>query len=110
MTQPSLASPRPGGRPRDESRDHAIRSATLDLLAELGYDGVTMDRVAARAGKATIYRRWPSKLAMVIDSINAFAEERMPTPDTGSLRLDIIEFLTSFHEAIRGAAGGSSPN
>ncbi len=107
MTQSSLASPRPGGRPRDESRDHAIRSATLDLLAELGYDGVTMDRVAARAraGKATIYRRWPSKLAMVMDAINAFAEERMPTPDTGSLRLDIVEFLTSFHEAIRGGRG-----
>ncbi|MCK9893841.1 TetR/AcrR family transcriptional regulator [Frankia sp. AgB32] len=107
MSQSSLTSPRTGGRPRDESRDLAIRAATLDLLAELGYDGVTMDRVAARArsGKATIYRRWPSKLAMVLDSIDAFAQERMPTPNTGSLRLDLLEFLVSFHEAIRSDRG-----
>ncbi len=107
MSQSSLAPPRTGGRPRDESRDLAIRAATLDLLAELGYDGVTMDRVAARArtGKATIYRRWPSKLAMVLDSIDAFAQERMPTPNTGSLRLDLLEFLVSFHEVIRSDRG-----
>ncbi|CAO5242660.1 TetR/AcrR family transcriptional regulator [Frankia sp. AgKG'84/4] len=107
MSQSSLAPPRTGGRPRDESRDLAIRAATLDLLAELGYDGVTMDRVAARArtGKATIYRRWPSKLAMVLDSIDAFAQERMPTPNTGSFRLDLLEFLVSFHEAIRSDRG-----
>jgi AcrR family transcriptional regulator len=107
VPQSSLASPRAGGRPRDESRDHAIRAATLDLLAELGYDGVTMDRVAARArtGKATIYRRWPSKLAMVLDAINAFARERMPTPNIGSLRLDLLEFFASFHQAIQGDRG-----
>ncbi|SNQ47329.1 putative TetR-family transcriptional regulator [Frankia canadensis] len=107
MPQSSLASPRPGGRPRDESRDDVIRAATLDLLAEFGYDGVTMDRVASRAGtgKATIYRRWPSKLAMVLDAINDFAQERMPTPDTGSLRLDLLEFFTFFHEAVRGGRG-----
>lgn len=107
MPQSSLTSPRPGGRPRDESRDDAIRAATLDLVAELGYDGVTMDRVASRArtGKATIYRRWPSKLAMVLDAVQTFARERMPTPDTGSLRQDLLEFFTSFHEAVRGGRG-----
>ncbi|WP_462203171.1 TetR/AcrR family transcriptional regulator [Frankia sp. CcWB3] len=107
MTPSSLASSHPGGRPRDESRDQAIRTATLDLLAEVGYDGVTMDRVAtrARAGKATIYRRWPSKLALVMDAVNAFTEQRMPVPDNGSLRLDILEFLTSFHDTIRGDRG-----
>lgn len=107
MSQSSLASPRSGGRPRDESRDHAIRTATLDLLAEVGYDGVTMDRVAARArtGKATIYRRWPSKIAMVLDSIEAFAQERMPTPNTGDLRGDLLTYFESFYAAIRGDRG-----
>ncbi len=107
MTQPVLATPRPGGRPRDTSRDRAIRRATLQLLAEVGYDGVTMDRVAtrARAGKATIYRRWPSKVALVMDAITSFTEQTMQIPDTGTVRTDMVEFLTSFHETVGGDKG-----
>jgi AcrR family transcriptional regulator len=107
VTQPALASSRPGGRPRDSSRDRAIRRATLQLLAEVGYDGVTMDRVAtrARAGKATIYRRWPSKLALVMDAITSFTEQTMRVPDTGALRTDMLEFLVAFYETIGGDQG-----
>jgi AcrR family transcriptional regulator len=102
-----LITPRPGGRPRDISRDRAIRRATLQLLAEVGFDGVTMDRVAtrARAGKATIYRRWPSKVALVMDAITTFTEQTMQIPDTGSIRSDMVEFLISFHETIGGDQG-----
>lgn len=107
MTQPALASSRPGGRPRDESRDGAIRRATLQLLAEFGYDGVTMDRVAtrAKAGKATIYRRWSSKLELVMDAITTFTERTVHVPDTGSLRSDLIAFLVSFHDLTVGEQG-----
>ncbi|ABW15252.1 TetR/AcrR family transcriptional regulator [Frankia sp. Mgl5] len=107
MTRPTLASPRPGGRPRDESRDGAIRQATLELLAEHGYDGVTMDRVAtrAKAGKATIYRRWPSKVALVMDSITQFTEQTLQIPDSGSLRTEMILFLTAFHELVGSEQG-----
>lgn len=107
MTGPALASPRSGGRPRDSSRDRAIRRATLQLLAEVGYDGVTMDRVAtrARAGKATIYRRWPSKVALVMDAITSFTEQTMQVPDTGAVRTDVLEYLVSFHETIGGDQG-----
>jgi AcrR family transcriptional regulator len=107
VTQPVLATPRSGGRPRDTTRDWAIRRATLQLLAEVGFDGVTMDRVAtrARAGKATIYRRWPSKVALVMDAITGFTEQTMQIPDTGTVRMDMVEFLMSFHETIGGDQG-----
>ncbi len=101
VVRPTLDA-RPGGRPRDESRDGAIRRATLQLLAEVGYDGVTMDRVAtrAKAGKATIYRRWPSKVALVMDAITTMAEQSVPVPDTGSFRTDMLAFLSSYRDAI----------
>ncbi|GAE25541.1 transcriptional regulator [Halalkalibacter wakoensis JCM 9140] len=61
------------GRPLDLSRNEVILKATLDLLAECGYDALTIDAVAGRAkvGKATIYRRWSSKTELVIEA-NAF--------------------------------------
>ncbi|WP_239380250.1 TetR/AcrR family transcriptional regulator [Frankia sp. CIT1] len=100
--RPTLDSSRSGGRPRDDSRDGAIRRATLQLLAEVGYDGVTMDRVAtrAKAGKATIYRRWPSKVALVMDAITTITEQSVPIPDTGSFRMDMLAFISSFRDAI----------
>ncbi|MBO0714714.1 MAG: TetR/AcrR family transcriptional regulator [Acidimicrobiales bacterium] len=100
MTQ-SLAtssSPRPvehrRGRPVDEARHGAIRLATQELLAEVGYDRLTVDAVAARAhaSKATIYRRWPSKAELVIDVVGSLA----PMPDLadrGSLEADIRAVL-----------------
>ncbi|WP_375384016.1 TetR/AcrR family transcriptional regulator [uncultured Microbacterium sp.] len=59
------------GRPRDEGARTAILSATASLLAERGYDGVTMDGIAARAGvgKQTVYRWWPTKVAVIGEAI-----------------------------------------
>ncbi|MFZ1294493.1 MAG: helix-turn-helix domain-containing protein, partial [Pseudomonadales bacterium] len=56
------------GRPRSGASEQAILSATLELLAELGFRAVTVDAIAARAGasKSTIYRRWPTKEYLVI--------------------------------------------
>lgn len=107
MAQPTLANTRPGGRPRDDSRDSAIRQATFQLLAEVGYDGVTMDRVASRArtGKATIYRRWPSKVALVMETITAVAEQTTPIPDTGAFRTDMIALLRAFRDSVRDDRG-----
>jgi AcrR family transcriptional regulator len=80
----------PGGRTLDSTRDAALRQATIELLAEIGYDRLTIAAVAARAraGKATVYRRWATKVEMVIDAVThdtgpAFA------PDTGSLQGDL---------------------
>jgi AcrR family transcriptional regulator len=82
---------RTGGRTLDASRDGDIRAAVLELLAEQGYDRLTIEAVAARAraGKATIYRRWPSKADLVVDAINDLKPTQFELPDTGSLADDI---------------------
>ncbi|WP_336633490.1 MULTISPECIES: TetR/AcrR family transcriptional regulator [unclassified Microbacterium] len=81
------------GRKRDHSRDPEILAAALDILAEKGYERMTVDMVAtrARAGKATLYRRWPSKAELVIDAV-ACMKSTHPAdlPDTGSLRGDLV--------------------
>lgn len=78
-------------RPRVEGdREQEILDATLEVLAEAGYDRLTMDAVAARAkaSKATLYRRWSKKVALVIEALH---RTKGPTeaPDTGSLRGDL---------------------
>ncbi|OJH35938.1 TetR/AcrR family transcriptional regulator [Cystobacter ferrugineus] len=83
------------GRKRDHSRDAKILDATLDVLAEVGAAGLTMDLVAARAGagKATIYRRWTSKTELVIDAVAHMKRNQVDLkhlPDTGTLRGDLL--------------------
>lgn len=77
----------------DRSLDGAILAATLEGLAERGYDQMSMDDVATRArvGKAAIYRRWPSKAAVVADAIAHWRRGlgSVQPPNTGSLRGDI---------------------
>jgi AcrR family transcriptional regulator len=78
------------GRRRDASRDDALRQATIDLLVEHGYDRLTIDAVAARAraGKATVYRRWASKADLVVDAVTR-GYPGVDIPDTGSVRGDL---------------------
>lgn len=82
------------GRPLDRSRDTAILAAAMEILAEIGYDRLTMDLVAARAraGKAALYRRWPSKAELVVNAL-ARHSPCMPEPDTGTLRGDLEAIL-----------------
>lgn len=71
-------------------------STVLRLLPAVGYARLTMDDVAARAGvgKASLYRRWPTKDALVFEAIkHRFQEGGPPPPDTGSLRLDMLTYL-----------------
>src|SRR3954451_21790766 len=79
-----LPSPRRGGRPRDPSRDEAIRAALLRLLGEVGYGGLPMDALAQAAGvgKATIYRRWRTKQDLIVDSISDLGSLLTAPPDT----------------------------
>lgn len=97
----------PRGRPRDASRDEALRAAALTVLADVGYRALTMDAVAAtaKAGKATIYRRWDSKLDLVIDSCNQLVSRSIPAPNTGTLPGDLHEFLLAFATFLSGPAG-----
>jgi len=96
MTQ--LDEPARLGRKRDHTRDPEILDAALDVLAETGYDGMTVDMVAARAkaGKATLYRRWPSKAELVIDAVACMKQNDLDAaslPDTGTLRGDLLAMI-----------------
>jgi AcrR family transcriptional regulator len=81
-------------RPRVEGgREEEILDATVALVAELGYDRLTMDAVAAaaKASKATLYRRWTTKAELVVDAISRAKGCPMPEDvDTGSLRGDLV--------------------
>jgi AcrR family transcriptional regulator len=83
------------GRARDPEVDEAILSAAMDLLAEIGYARLTMDQIAARArvGKASVYLRWPNKVALVAEAIQQSAAVIPDVPDTGSLPEDVRAFL-----------------
>ncbi|OLO39372.1 hypothetical protein BTR23_10050 [Alkalihalophilus pseudofirmus] len=87
------------GRPLDLSRSKVILTATLELLADNGYDALTIDAVAAKAkvGKATIYRRWASKIELVLDaatSISPFEKlEEKLNKDQG-LRGQLVDMLS----------------
>jgi len=83
------------GRPRSEASRQAILSAALQLLAEVGYAGVTIEGIAARAGvgKQTIYRWWRSKADILLDAGAAKAEMYVPVTDQGSYRADLRAFL-----------------
>lgn len=98
MTQTDLTEPTKLGRRRDPSRDAEILDATLDVLAETGYDGMTIDMVAARAkaGKATLYRRWTSKPELVLDAVACMKSNGIDLenlPDTGTLRGDLVAMI-----------------
>src|SRR5687768_11136781 len=71
-TQQDVVTARAGGRPRSIRADEAIIEATLDLMSEgVTVDAISIESVAARAGvgKATIYRRWPNKQALLADAV-----------------------------------------
>jgi AcrR family transcriptional regulator len=99
------------GRPRDPAVDESILSSTLLLLGEVGYAQLTMEQVAARArvGKASLYLRWPSKVALVADAVQRLSPDLVPAiPDTGSLPGDMNEFLRQLVRP-RNAAAAALP-
>ncbi len=79
-----------GGRRLDLAKNYALRRAALDLVAESGYDRLTVEAVAQRVGasKATIYRRWSGKAELVVDALSR-EKFRLVPPDTGTLRGDL---------------------
>jgi len=80
------------GRPRNVATEKAILGASYDLLLEHGFGNVTVEKIAERAkvSKATIYKWWPNKAAVVMDGFLSAAMSRLPVPDTGSVMDDIV--------------------
>jgi AcrR family transcriptional regulator len=87
------------GRPIDRSADAEILRSTLELLAERGYERLTLDEVAARTGRAktTVYRRWPTKEDLVLAAVRSAGRppEIDELPDLGSLRADLLAVVDS---------------
>ncbi|MFI9817527.1 TetR/AcrR family transcriptional regulator [Saccharothrix variisporea] len=88
------------GRPRSTEIDRALTAATLDLLAEVGYDALTLDAVASRAGvsRPALYRRWPTKLHLVAHA--ALAGVPMSDPDTGDAREDLLALANALVDGL----------
>jgi AcrR family transcriptional regulator len=92
MTDAEIEEARRPGRPRSAEVDQAIVAATVALFIELGYDGFSVEGVAARAGvsKATIYRRYPGKVELLLEAAAEIGRSvKGPIPDTGTLRGDL---------------------
>jgi AcrR family transcriptional regulator len=94
--------PRRKGRPRDASADERILTAAAELILQRGYDNMTVDEVAAKAGKATVYRRWAGKEDLAFAALKQLYSTELPVPDTGSIREDLrqaytqgLEFVTT---------------
>lgn len=85
------------GRPRSAEAHEAILQSTLTLLAELGYERLSIEAIAAHAGvgKRTIYRRWDSKEALVVEALAQI--KRIPNiPDSGDVQQDILRWVEVF--------------
>ena len=93
------------GRPRDPEADEAILRAAQETLTERGLQRFTVDDVARRAGvgKATLYRRWPSRAALVVATIERLVDRR-PVTVTGDPRADLASYLRTLAERMRDPA------
>ncbi|GAA0966005.1 TetR/AcrR family transcriptional regulator [Frigoribacterium faeni] len=92
------------GRVRSEAARLAILDATRDELAERGYDKLSLDRIAAAAGvgKATIYRWYPHKGALVAEGmLSEHLLPRVPVADTGDVRADVHDWLRASLASLR---------
>lgn len=107
MTDEPNDAPRRGrGRPRREGADAQILGMTLEVLEEKGYADLTVDEVAERTkvAKTTIYRRWPSKGALVAAAMATRVTPFVP-PDTGTLEGDLLAVATRAHMILSGELG-----
>ncbi len=96
------------GRPRSADRTPAILAAVIELIDEDGYDRLTIQEVADRAGVglATIYRRWPTKQDLVVEALRA---KSVDLPDTGDTRADLLTIFTLMAKAFEGSGAQLVP-
>src|SRR6201996_6794180 len=99
--------PQSRGRPRSEESEEAILAATIQLLSEKPLRDISMEEIARNAGvgKATIYKWWPSKAYVALDAFLRKANRMLPTPDTGSVRSDILEQIRALMVFYQSPAG-----
>jgi AcrR family transcriptional regulator len=95
------------GRPRSEDARKAILRSTLKLLQETGFPDLSIEAIAADAdvGKATVYRWWPNKAALVADAFSSSADRELRFPNTGSVRSDMSGQMKHLVRILRGRRG-----
>lgn len=98
---------RPPGRPRSEQARQAILRSTLKLLGENGFSDLTIEDVAERAsvGKATVYRWWPDKGALIADAFASSTTHTLHFPDTGSIDTDMSRQMRQLVKVFRSPRG-----
>jgi AcrR family transcriptional regulator len=98
---------RPPGRPRSEPARLAILRSTLQLLGENGFSDLTIEAVAAHAGvgKATVYRWWPNKAALIADAFASSTSRKLHFPDTGSVYTDMSQQMRQVVKIFRSRRG-----
>jgi AcrR family transcriptional regulator len=121
VQEPRTSAKRPPGRPRSEQARRAILRSTLRLLQHTGFSDLTIEAIAtdAEVSKATVYRWWPNKGALVVDAFASSAESKLRFPDTGSVQRDVslqMQQVVSIFRSPRGrivaallGAGQSDP-
>jgi AcrR family transcriptional regulator len=119
VTEPSVPNSTPGGpgrrggarigagRPRRPGVEEAVFDATLVLLSSRDYGEISMEALAERAGvsRTTIYRRWPSKVAVVAAAVSSLYLDRVEVEDTGSLSEDLVALLTETYRVMADGDG-----
>jgi len=105
--KPDSGAKRPPGRPRSKQAHSAILNSTLRLLQRTGFSELSIEAIAADAsvGKATVYRWWPSKGALVADAFGSSAARELRYPDTGSVREDMRQQMKHWVKILRGRRG-----
>ncbi|MGC2171129.1 MAG: TetR/AcrR family transcriptional regulator [Candidatus Sulfotelmatobacter sp.] len=95
------------GRPRSEQARVAILRSTLKLLGRNGFPDLTIEAVAAEAGvgKATVYRWWPNKAALIADAFASSTTRKLRFPDTGSVRADMSQQMCQVIKIFRSRRG-----
>lgn len=98
---------RKGPRRRGDALNSAIFRAVLEELNEVGYARLTMEAVAerAKASKASLYRRWPSRMELVMDAVYSVLPDPSSPADTGTLRGDLLALMRGTAELLAGPAG-----
>ena len=98
------------GRPRSDAVEAAILAATLDVLSERGYHETSVDEIAARAraGKDTIYRRWPHKGDLILAALEQFKQSAVDVPDSGSMAEDLLVYLAGIAHVLYGSRFGDT--
>lgn len=102
--------PRKKPRRRGQTLDHAIFEAAMAELTEVGYVAFSLARVAERAGtgRASLYRRWPGRAALVVDAIDHAVVRSIDVPDEGDLRADFLALLRSAADVLSGPIGAAA--